>query len=559
MVNSRMTLQVLPVIILLGTTHVCASLFSLWDSLMEEKEQDPSLQYQSWEEVTVMETPIGDFSIIPDPCLSDPCKNGGKCAPKGSSFSCVCPKPYGGTTCEKVENMCLDTDCHTGDCLVLLSPPYFKCRCKPPYKGFFCQRASKQCRPNPCKNGGTCIRNRRRSKFTCECPEPFRGRFCEIEPDDCYEEDSSEYRGRVNQAADGRTCLHWNSHHLLDFPFNAFMEDADFYGIGDHNFCRNPDDDEKPWCYVRKKKEVDWEFCDVSPCSGKELETSAVTSNTDVEPTESQTDPPESDETFQTCGQPEVPGTLKKIYGGSKARAGKHPWMASVQMKTPDGNEHFCGGVLIKSCWVLTAGHCFEDMRENIQVALGKQNLKKKELHEQIFDVEKIIIHDKYSERNGVPYNDIALLKLKPVDGYCAVETKYVKTACLPNFLFPVGTNCFISGWGETETDENSDQLLDTKVKLISQRKCNERKLHNNLLDESMFCAGKLRKPGIDSCQGDSGGPLTCVENGSYYVYGIVSWGDGCGLQNKPGVYTQVTTFLSWIKSAIQAASRLHH
>lgn len=45
-----------------------------------------------------------------------------------------------------------------------------------------------------------------------------------------------------------------------------------------------------------------------------------------------------------------------------------------------------------------------------------------------------------------------ALLKLKPVDGHCAVETKYVKTACLPHFFFPVGTDCFISGWGMTET-----------------------------------------------------------------------------------------------------------
>jgi len=45
-----------------------------------------------------------------------------------------------------------------------------------------------------------------------------------------------------------------------------------------------------------------------------------------------------------------------------------------------------------------------------------------------------------------------ALLKLKPIDGQCAIETKYVKTACLPDFEFPVGTDCFISGWGETET-----------------------------------------------------------------------------------------------------------
>ncbi|NXG22254.1 HABP2 protein, partial [Grallaria varia] len=173
---------------------------------------------------------------------------------------------------------------------------------------------------------------------------------------------------------------------------------------------------------------------------------------TDVEPTESPTDPPESDEIFQTCGQPEVRGTLKRIFGGSKARAGKHPWMASVQMKTPDGNEHMCGGVLIKSCWVLSAGHCFEEDTQNIQVALGKQNLKKKEFHEQIFDVENIIMHGKYNDKGGIPHNDIALLKLKPINGHCAVETKYVKTACVPDFLFPIGTECFISGWGQTET-----------------------------------------------------------------------------------------------------------
>uniref|UniRef100_A0A8D0EVF1 Kringle domain-containing protein n=1 Tax=Strix occidentalis caurina TaxID=311401 RepID=A0A8D0EVF1_STROC len=92
--------------------------------------------------------------------------------------------------------------------------------------------------------------------------------------DDCYEKASSKYRGRVNQAANGKTCLHWNSHILLDYPINAFMEDAVSYGIGEHNFCRNPDEDEKPWCYIVKNHKVEWDFCDVSPCSGtgKELE-----------------------------------------------------------------------------------------------------------------------------------------------------------------------------------------------------------------------------------------------------------------------------------------------
>ncbi|ELK04947.1 Hyaluronan-binding protein 2 [Pteropus alecto] len=102
-------------------------------------------------------------------------------------------------------------------------------------------------------------------------------------------------------------------------------------------------------------------------------------------------------------------------------------------------------------------------------------------------------------------------------------------------------------------TGEGSRQLLDAKVKLISNTVCNSRRLYNHTIDESMICAGNLQKPGQDSCQGDSGGPLTCEKNGTYYVYGIVSWGLECG--KKPGVYTQVTKFLNWIKATIQRES----
>ena len=54
--------------------------------------------------------------------------------------------------------------------------------------------------------------------------------------------------------------------------------------------------------------------------------------------------------------------------------------------------------------------------------------------------------------------------------------------------------------------------------------------------------------------QGDSGGPLTCDSNGTHVIYGLVSWGDSCAAQNKPGVYARVSHYLSWIKTNMQAS-----
>ena len=52
---------------------------------------------------------------------------------------------------------------------------------------------------------------------------------------------------------------------------------------------------------------------------------------------------------------------------------------------------------------------------------------------------------------------------------------------------------------------------------------------------------------GVDACQGDSGGPLF-TQNPSTLI-GIVSWGYGCAAAGYPGVYTQVSYFIDFIKS----------
>ena len=56
------------------------------------------------------------------------------------------------------------------------------------------------------------------------------------------------------------------------------------------------------------------------------------------------------------------------------------------------------------------------------------------------------------------------------------------------------------------------------------------------------FCAGYYFG-GRDACQGDSGGPLVCIVDDVPILYGIVSWGRGCGKIMYPGVYAKVSAF----------------
>merc|ERR1719240_1729622 len=58
----------------------------------------------------------------------------------------------------------------------------------------------------------------------------------------CYEEsDKGEtYKGLMTKTSSGRTCQNW----LKDKPHSISMSPSDANGLGNHNYCRNPDGSE---------------------------------------------------------------------------------------------------------------------------------------------------------------------------------------------------------------------------------------------------------------------------------------------------------------------------
>ncbi|XP_034070204.1 hyaluronan-binding protein 2-like [Gymnodraco acuticeps] len=472
-------------------------------------------------------------------CDPNPCNNAGSCQSiSDTEFKCYCPEPYIGNRCQKVRNVCENVRCGRGGNCVLnvKNHPYYECKCRPPYHGTNCNLLpSSVCEPNPCQNGGSCRKGNRRLR--CFCPDGYTGRFCEIAPTDCYEGNGETYRGVVSMA-DGQECLDWHSYFIVSNREDPFTMYSDFTGLEQNNHCRNPDGDDKPWCFTKKDSKLQWAYCNVKMCSGGDT----------APPTPLKPVPGSAQ--FSQCGK-SPPDSRIRIHGGIKTSPGAHPWQVSVQIKPKGSNfqfGHYCGGSLLSSCWVLTAAHCIKSHLD-YQVVMGGVNISKQEGMDQTIPVIQTIVHENYRSTPEAEYNDIALLKLQVTDSpYCAKETLFVKAVCLPDQAFPAGKECVISGWGATETKKISSQLLTARVLLISDEKCKNLDDYRNVLDSSMFCAGTLQG-GIDSCQGDSGGPLVCEKNGTQYISGVVSWGVGCAEKNKPGVYASVHAFTDWIKN----------
>ncbi|XP_017785727.1 PREDICTED: trypsin-1-like [Nicrophorus vespilloides] len=137
-------------------------------------------------------------------------------------------------------------------------------------------------------------------------------------------------------------------------------------------------------------------------------------------------------------------------------------------------------------------------------------------------------------------YNDISLIKLNRNITY----SKTVSPICFPTQQ----KQLTVPGWGLTENGVQSDVKLKVQVPIINNKDCCKKVGKLFEVRNTQICAGG--ELGKDSCKGDSGGPLMHrdIENDQWTMEGIVSLGIGCGREGWPGIYTNVRSYISWIK-----------
>lgn len=402
-----------------------------------------------------------------------------------------------------------------------------------------------QCNPHPCLNGGSCKDHL--GSYTCTCLPGFTGRNCEI---------AIAKRCDVNNGG----CMHFC---VSMGTFGAKCSCATGYRLMDDGLNCEPK--VKFPCGRTALAEVTAESRRSLFGSGN-ASLQNTTSLTNITTTTSTPSTPASATTllpatadpvenrprkklplwvFSEAEVPtEQPRDFKRIVGGQEATPGEIPWQVAL-VAQPTG-DLFCGGSILSESWVITAAHCLAELRGPFSVRVGEHNIYINEGTEKEHEVLEQHVHPRYNASLSLYNHDLALLHLKtPITFSKTVRPICIGPKDFTEALVKSASPGTVSGWGRTRfLGSTANTLQNVEVPFTDRTECKDSS--SARITPFMFCAGYY-DVAKDACQGDSGGPHANVIHDTWFLTGIVSWGEECAKDGKYGVYTRVSLYYHWI------------